>query len=513
MVALTSLRTGRRFIVVLFLLIALTVAVRLPLLHQSLWLDEVASARVVTQPTLPKMLAQVRRTESTPPAWYTIAWATDKVTGSASGDVAVLRWLSILFSAAATALTLVYARRFLPLPGAALAGAMVALSPAFVEHGAELRAYALLTLVSITFAIVLERSAAVPSRQRLAALAGVVALGAFTHYFFFLTLLAGLFWVWVRRPSASYRWPVTASVCAGLLPFLAWSPSFLYQYRHKLYSLGSFTPRGVVYSYARIFSVFVRNNTLEEVGRVAVLLLVLGGAWLLVRRPREISLASRSDGLLCAELAVLPVAAAAVLWAFGEHIFVSRNLLGSAPFAAIALVAALSSLPRRYSFVSFAAMALTAVVLVTAIAKVDRLWGRADYQGIANVLVQDGWQPAGDLIYFGRAPHGLLTPVGWYLPERPTLSQPRQGALSCSTPVFLISYNHLAGPRWLHRHNSQVLIVNTFRAYNHGPLGHRASTPIYVARLRRSPGLSQDAIKHGGRIYVVRSRGNTSGCT
>ena len=511
MAAVTSLRADRRFIVVLFLLIALTVAARLPLLHQSLWLDEVASARVVTQPTLPKMLAQVRRTESTPPAWYTIAWVTEKVTGSGSGDVATLRWLSILFSAAATALTLIYARRILLLPGAALAGAGVALGPAFVEHGAELRAYALLTLVSIAFAIALERSAATPSRRRLAALAGVVMLGSFTHYFFFFTLLAGLCWVWARRPSASYRWPVTASVCAGLLPFLAWLPSFLHQYGRKLYSrMGPFHPRGVLFVYAHIFGTFSQDTTFNTVGRLAVLLLVLAGAWLLVRRPREISLAPRSDGLLCAELAILPVAAAAVLWAFGEHIFNARNLLGAGPFAAIALAAALSSLPRRYSYV---AMVLTAGVLIHALSKVDRVWGRADYQGIANVLVRDGWRSNEDLIYFGPAPHGILTPVGWYLPERVTLSAPRRGALSCPIPTFLISYDHSNGPRWLHRHDSQILIVNKFRAYNHAPLGHPASMPIYVARLRRSPSLSQDAIKHGGRIYAVRVRGSASGCT
>lgn len=168
--ATRSSRTSRGFLVVLFLLVALTVAVRLPLLHESLWLDEVASARVVTQPTLPKMLSQIRRTESTPPAWYAIAWATRQVAGSSSDDVAYLRWLSILFSAAATALTFIYARHILPLPGAALAGAVTALGPTFVEHGAELRAYALLTLVSIAFAIVLERSVSLPSRPRLAAL-------------------------------------------------------------------------------------------------------------------------------------------------------------------------------------------------------------------------------------------------------------------------------------------------------------------------------------------------------
>jgi hypothetical protein len=46
------------------------VAVRLPGVYtQSFWQDEVASARVVQQPTLDAMLHQVVRTESTPPLW------------------------------------------------------------------------------------------------------------------------------------------------------------------------------------------------------------------------------------------------------------------------------------------------------------------------------------------------------------------------------------------------------------------------------------------------------------
>ncbi len=380
----------------------------------------------------------------------------------------------------------------------------MALGPAFVEHGAELRAYALLTLVSIAFAIVLERSVALPSMRRLAALSGVVLLGSFTHYFFFFTLLTGLFWVWARRRSTRSRWPVTASVCAGVLPFLAWAPAFLYQYRHKLYSFtGSFSPRSVLFSYARIFGVFGPSGALYAVARLTVLVLVLSGAWLLIRRPREISRASRSDGFLCAELAVFPVAAAAVFWGLGEHIFIERNLLGSGPFAAVALAAALSSLPRRYSF---AMVAVAATVLIWVYATMALTWGRADYQGIANALVRDGWKSTGDLIYFGPAPHGLLTPVGWYLPGRPVLAQPRSRAGSCSTPVFLISYDRFAGPRWFHKHRSQVRTVNTFLAYDHSSMGPRASTPIFVARLRKASGLCEDAEEHGGLIFTVTAK-------
>lgn len=288
---------------------------------------------------------------------------------------------------------------------------------------------------------------------------------------------------------------------AGLLPFLVWSPAFLYQYGHRLYAfVGSFKPRSVSYSYARIFGVFGSSGVLYAAGRLTVLILVLAGAWMLVRRPRKVSLVPRSDGLLCAELALLPVAAAAVLWALGEPIFVERNLLGSGPFAAIALAAVLSSLPRRSSFV---AMAVMTSVLIWACATMVLTWGRAPYQGVANALVENGWQPADDLIQFGRAPIGILAPVGWYLPGSPVLVRPPPGARSCTRSMFLVSYDRSTGPRWFQEHRSQVLTVNTFPAYDHSPLGPRASTPIIVARLRRTPGLCGDAEKRGGRIYAV----------
>ena len=76
----------------------------------ALYGDEVASARIVTEPSLGRVLTHVRRTESTPPAWYVAAWAVRKATAA---DVASLRLLSVLFAAAAAALTAVWARRLL----------------------------------------------------------------------------------------------------------------------------------------------------------------------------------------------------------------------------------------------------------------------------------------------------------------------------------------------------------------------------------------------------------------
>src|SRR6187549_111491 len=78
---------------------AVAVAAALPgATGHALYGDEVASARIVSEPSLGRVLKRVRRTESTPPAWYVAGWAVRKTTGA---GVESLRFLSVLFAAAA----------------------------------------------------------------------------------------------------------------------------------------------------------------------------------------------------------------------------------------------------------------------------------------------------------------------------------------------------------------------------------------------------------------------------
>src|SRR5579871_708448 len=59
---------------------SLAVALRLHgVWGQSLWEDEVASARVIHAPTLGAALAQIAKTESTPPFWYVLEWSLHRL--------------------------------------------------------------------------------------------------------------------------------------------------------------------------------------------------------------------------------------------------------------------------------------------------------------------------------------------------------------------------------------------------------------------------------------------------
>jgi hypothetical protein len=115
--------------------------------------DEVASARIVTEPAPRDVLRHVRKTESTSPAWYLVGWSARELTDA---DVASLRLLFVLFAAAAAALTAIWALRLLASQvAAALAGSLVALGSLPAAYAEQLHAYALVVLVA--FGMLLRR--------------------------------------------------------------------------------------------------------------------------------------------------------------------------------------------------------------------------------------------------------------------------------------------------------------------------------------------------------------------
>ena len=127
--------------------VAVTAAlVRLPFVYsRPFWEDEVASARILVQPTMLAMLRRVAQTESTPPLWYAIAWLVHQLGVPLQSE----RLLSVAFGAALAAAVVGLTHRFVALQLAVVAGLMTAFGTEFVLHGAELRAYELFALLSV----------------------------------------------------------------------------------------------------------------------------------------------------------------------------------------------------------------------------------------------------------------------------------------------------------------------------------------------------------------------------
>lgn len=405
------------------------IAVRVPGVYtQAFWQDEVASARILNEPTLAAMLAHVARTESTPPLWYALGWLLRQA-GTPLQDV---RLLSVAAGALLAALVVDVARRVVPPPLAALAGLFVALGGQLVAHGQELRAYELLALLSLVFARCLLAEVEAPSRLRELAVGVSVAAGGLTHYFFAFSVLAALAWLWLERGARPVRRRATIAILAGGLVAAAWGPVLLQQYHQaRFWWIGAFQLRTVIAVPARLFTSTYANTTAGIVLSVVALLLVAAGAARLGR--------ASAAGRLVAVLALGPLAEAAAVWAGGVRIFALRNLIGIAPFVAMAAVAALTVVPRR---AAIAAGVVTAMFLLVPFTPLSRDHGTPPYDAMARELVAEGWTPSEPVAVFGDF-FPYRAPLEWYLPHRPVLDASRPLTAVCRT-VFVIRGDEVA---------------------------------------------------------------------
>jgi hypothetical protein len=384
------------------------------------WEDEVASARVLSEPSLGALIHRVAHTESTPPLWYVLAWAVHV----AGAPLREERLLSVLFGALLAAGTVALARRFVSLPLAGTAGLLIALGGEFVTHGHELRAYELFALLSLLFGFGLVRAWEARSRSRDVALAASVALGGSTHYFFAYSVLATLAWLWLDPRVRAVRTRLSLSIAVGGAIAAVWAPLMLVQYRHNRFSwIGPFRIRYVVAVPLRLFTEAWNNTTVGAVLSTAAIVLVVIGCRRLV---------ATTSGTAVAVLAVAPLVAGALAWLAGSNTFDLRNLIGIGPFVATAAVSALDPLPLRVSGVAATAVSL-ALVVSLALYGGDHL---PRFDRIAQTLVRAGWNGREAIAVFGR-PTLYESPLGWYLPHQPRLRAAHTVPSSCG-PVFVV---------------------------------------------------------------------------
>ena len=445
-------------------------------LTHAMYFDEIASARVVSEPSFGDVLERVRRTESTPPAWYVVAWSLSKADASlAAGklfsDVERLRFLSVLFAAAASLLTAMWALRLLDNRLlAALAGFLVALGSVPAAYGEQLRAYALVMLLSVSFGLLLVRVADRPTAWPWCALALCVWLGVMTHYFFFFVVAGGGLWLWAARPRLPGRTKAAVALGLGLLGFLPWLPSLVEQMQHGRYRwIGVFNAVDVATLPGSLF--FGPDGLLYGLARIAVTLALVVGVAVLWRTP---------GGTAIVGLGLLPVIGAGVVWALGEPIFDERNMLPVVPFMAILVAAAPAVLPKRL----VPAVAVTGIVATLAgAAFAYATLDRVAYDRVADALVDVGWTADEPVVVdwrgIGRGTGiSLATPVSWYLPESPNLIR-APARQDCATTYALVRVSML-GP-WLARHRRQLADIRDVASYDHLVRG-RENGRIIIAR-------------------------------
>jgi uncharacterized membrane protein len=367
------------------------------------------------------MLHQVVRTESTPPLWYALAWAAHR-TGISIHD---LRLLSVAFDGLLVAAIVVLASRLLPFALAVSAGGLAAVSAQLSAHGWELRAYELFALLALALALSVERAVQRPDGRRLAVVAGAVAAGLLTHYFFAFSVGAAVVWVWFEPAARPARKRVLAAVGVGCCLAAPWAPWFLRQYHADRYSwIGAFSPALVLATPVRLLAPVLESRWSE--------LLVL--VWLAVAAVEAVRAGPRAR--LTLTFALSPILFAALTWALGVRVYAVRNLIAAAPFLTVLLLVPLIRLRARRGLAAAAAV----VAIFGAAYTVAQLKRVVPYKGLATALVTDGWRRTSAVAVVG-GPHALKSPLEWYLPGTPDFvrrTHPGRG----ETQVFAV-----LGPR------------------------------------------------------------------
>ena len=484
------------------ILLACTLGARLPgALHYALWEDEVGAEHVIAAPTVSSAVDRVVAHESTPPTFYLMARVVDRATSGLSrpSRARVGRGLSIVFSLGCTALTLLLAFEFLPLWAAAIAGLLASFASVLVIHGSELRAYSLLAFTCAAFAVALALAVKRPDYRRLALLAGAVALGSMSHYFFLFTFAAGVVWLLTVTRDRSVLLRIGGALVVGLIPLAVWLPNWVRQYDNGLY--GTAPPFSFAHVVDLLPSLFIPEQVVSKAPLILpleVTVAVLAAAvFLLLRRP--------GAGRLVALCVLVPfVVITLMVWITEKRVYNIRNQIGVTPFAAIALAWGCAALPwRRVAYLA-AALAGALVLAGFTYSQVDL--GRTPYNRIAHDLIAQGFRHNEPILWFGK--NGGILPVEWYLTLNespvpwPRISYASPTGKACRAIEVVV--RDTSGRTWLAQHQGAILARTSTRSYGDSIQGGRGENAI-IARLRWSKGI----LSNTGAVLLTRDGSQT----
>jgi mannosyltransferase len=208
-------------------LVAVAVALRVPNIERSYWVDEGISIGIASHPVaqIPALL----RLDGSPPLWYFMLhfW----MLGFGSSPVAT-HTLSLLVSLAVTPLAYWAGRQLFHRPAALAAAALAATNPFLNWYATETRMYTLVVAISLVALTLTVK--ALRDRSRLDAAGAVVAFAAldYTHNWGLYLTAVTVVYLAVRAELARDRlvlgWVVGGGAAVGLL-YLPWLPSCLEQ--------------------------------------------------------------------------------------------------------------------------------------------------------------------------------------------------------------------------------------------------------------------------------------------
>jgi 4-amino-4-deoxy-L-arabinose transferase-like glycosyltransferase len=168
------------FRVVVAIVLALAGALRFATLPaRGFWGDELSTV-FLAHDRFGAMLHSVSQLESTPPLYYSLAWAWAKIFGTTETGI---RSLSALFGLATVPVVYAAARELVSRRPALVAAALVAVNPLLVWYSQEARSYALLAFLGAAGLYFFARALRGARGRDLAGWALTSSLALMTHYF------------------------------------------------------------------------------------------------------------------------------------------------------------------------------------------------------------------------------------------------------------------------------------------------------------------------------------------
>ena len=346
--------------------------IRLSLLHQSLFGDELATYWDVTTHSMWGVLKTVHSdAEITPPLYFLLA----KLATYLAVSPEMLRLPSLIAGTASIPMTYWLGARTLNRRAGTIGAALVALSPFLIYYSTEARGYQLMVALLLASSMSLLRG--IESRRAgwWIAYAAFSCAAMYTHYTVAFALAAQAVWaLWAHR---SARRAVLLANLGAALAFLPWISGFVADLNSPttdiLSALQPFTVSGIRTSLGHwsIGYAYPTTSLSTLPGHAAIALMGAGTVLAIVALAvdrRRASLGSRAVDrglLLILALALATPVGEALVSAVSTNLFGARNLVAAWPGCALLLAAILTSSPRRIVWVLSSAVVISGFAIGT----------------------------------------------------------------------------------------------------------------------------------------------------
>jgi hypothetical protein len=392
-------------------LMAVGVALRLAVAHQSLFADELSTHYVVAGHGLADVVSVVHTdAEITPPLYFVASWLTTRIDLTPE----LLRAPSLLAGAAAIPLVYLLGVRTVGRRAAVVAAALTTFSPFMAYYSAEARGYELMVVLVLGSTLCL-LAAVEQGRTRWWAGYAVCACAAvYTHYTSVFALAGQLGWLlWAHPEARRAALAATAAAAAGFLPWLSGLRGDLRSPTTDILSaLQPFDPghvRSSLDHWAVGFPYATPTTRLADLPGVPALVALTLALGLALAGAVAAGLHGRLRPpdrrlVLLVVLAVSVPVGEALASAVGANLFGTRNLAASWPALALCLAALFVAAGPRLG-IAAAALAIGAFA-AGGVTLLDRDFRRPDYDAV--VAFVDRSAASGDVVVDGVS----LSPAG-----------------------------------------------------------------------------------------------------